>query len=227
MGVFKKVRMTKDHDMFEEPDLDGIFGVAGGTLNDGRVPVLDQILEPNGIDNVFAICLGDVSGTTSSWDVGDVDPEKYTGTLQNVTFKHGADSGLGALTGSCISDFAYYSIDAPHKTTLGGKLLDVQLMDYANEQTVMIDSGTTYMMIATPVFNAAIAAIKASAFESARTNGYVLPDGDGSGQCFESPEDYNPNDVYSTLMFWVRNTDWARTDSINNILHLHSGGSWG
>jgi hypothetical protein len=202
MGVFDKVHMTKDHDMFEEPDLDGIFGVAGGALNDGRVPVLDQILAENGMDNIFGLCLGGIAGATSSWDVGDTDPEKYIGELMKVPFLHGADSGLGALTGSGISDFAYYSIAAPHKTTLGGKVLDVQPLDYAKDETVMVDSGTTYMMIATPVFNAAVAAIKGSASASATSNGYVLSE--GQGHCFRTPDDYNPNDAYPVLSFWVR-----------------------
>jgi len=205
MGVFDKVHMTKDHDMFEEPDLDGIFGVAGGALNDGRVPVLDKILSANGMDNIFGLCLGGISGTTSSWDVGAVDPEKYVGSLMKVPFKHGAESGLGALTGSGISDFAYYSIDAPHKTSLGGKLLDVDPGDYAKDRTVMIDSGTTYMMLSTPVFDAAVAAIKASASASAVANGYVLSE--GQGHCFRSPEDYNPNADYPVLSFWVKNVD--------------------
>ena len=205
MGVFDKVHMTKDHDMFEEPDLDGIFGVAGGALNDGRVPVLDQILESNNMQNIFGLCLGGVSGTTSSWDVGAVDPEKYTGTLMKVPFKHGVESGLGALTDSGISDFMYYSIDAPHKTTLGGVTLDVEPADYAKDRTVMIDSGTTYMMLSTAVFNAAVSAIKASASASAKENGYVLSE--GQGHCFHSPEDYNPNDDYPVLSFWVKNVD--------------------
>ena len=205
MGVFDKVHMTKDHDMFEEPDLDGIFGVAGGALNDGRVPVLDEILAANNMNNVFGLCLGGVSGTTSSWDVGAVDPAKYVGDLMKVPFKHGAESGLGDLTGSAVSDFAYYSIDAPHKTTLGGKLLDVDPGDYAKDRTVMIDSGTTYMMLSTPVFNAAVNAIKASASASAVKNGYVLSEGEG--HCFRSPEDYNPNADYPVLSFWVKNVD--------------------
>ena len=206
MGVFDKVHMTASGDMFEEPDLDGIFGVAGGVLNDGRVPVLDEILEKNGMDNVFALCLGGVSGTTSAWDVGSVDPAKHTGTLQRVHFQHGAEAGFGSFTGSRISDFAYYNIAAPTKTTVGGRSLGLSPEDYSKGQTITIDSGTTYLMLATPVFNAAVKAIKAGVSAHATSKGYVLDD--AQHNCFVADdESYNPNQDYPMLRFWVENTD--------------------
>ena len=42
-GVFDKVHDMDSGGPFESAEMDGIFGIAGGVINDGRVPVLDAV----------------------------------------------------------------------------------------------------------------------------------------------------------------------------------------
>jgi hypothetical protein len=78
-GVFDKTHDMDSGGPFEGPEMDGIFGIAGGAINDGRVPVLDAVLDAAGVANVFALCLQGQAGTTSTWDIGQLDHEKYVG----------------------------------------------------------------------------------------------------------------------------------------------------
>ena len=114
-GTFDMVHNMDSGGPFEEAAIDGIFGIAGDAINDGRTPVLDEVLAAAGMDNIFALCLEGRQGQKSAWDIGALDPSKYVGEMQYVPFVHG-ENGPGA-------DFSFYAIAAPFRTQVGDKTL--------------------------------------------------------------------------------------------------------
>merc|ERR1719506_2770597 len=130
MGVFNRVHSMSNGGLFEEADLDGIFGIAGNVLNEGNTgsTVLDDLLLGNGMRNLFGLCFGGLAGGSSAFDVGTVDPQKFVGDLIYVPFQHDGAS------------FLYYDIDAPHKTTLGEHDLKITPTDYGQGRTIIVDS---------------------------------------------------------------------------------------
>jgi hypothetical protein len=194
LGVFNRAKPMHDGGLFEAPDLDGIMGVAGGDLNSmyGREPVLDTILTSNNLSNIFGLCLGGMAGGQSRMDLGSVDPEKFVGELIHVEFEHRPDGG-----------FAYYKMAAPHRTSVGTETLAAEAAAFNTDGGVTIDSGTTYLLLATPLFQMMRTAIVRSASFRARAAGRVLND----NGCFWSPVvggvKYSPNTDYPPIRFWL------------------------
>ena len=232
-GHFDKVHGMDAGGLFEIAAIDGIFGIGGVLLNDGRVPVLDQILGKNGLHSVFGMCLGGFAGGVSALDVGTVDTNKFKGNLMYVPFVHGA----GAHAGAGASSFDYYSIGAPSRTdivTADGSVVDlhvsasisngfdshrVSASDYApsdDDALIIIDSGTTMFQVATPVYNALTSAIQSHVSESAKRSGFVE---DSPGECFQAPADWQINDHYPTIRFWL--TDGSGVDFALEWLPQH------
>lgn len=205
-GQFDKVHGMKSGGLFEVAALDGIFGVGGDLLTGGgRMPVLDQIMQDNQLPNVFGLCLGGFVGGASTMDLGIIDNRKFQGDLMRVPFAHGGQVQQGAAEGR----FDYYSINAPHRTDVGGVNLHLKASSYApadDVPRVMIDSGTTMVYVSTPVFNALTSAVQSGASDSARRNGYLE---DSPGDCFQAPAGWSPNDDYPTVRFWLTDSSGA------------------
>eukprot|EP01048_Picozoa_sp_COSAG05_P000820 COSAG05_NODE_25_length_31349_cov_4.978560_15_plen_385_part_00 len=174
--------------LFEESDLDGIFGVAGTVLNEGNMDstVLDDILLGNGLKNVFGLCLGGLSGRNSAWDVGTIDATKFVGELQRVPFKHDQSDG----------SFLYYDIDAPGRTTVGSRALSITADDYGKDRMIIVDSGTTLLLLATSAYEQVLNALAAASQHTT----YQISE---EQRCFQAEVGYDPNDDFPVLSFWL------------------------
>ena len=214
-GTFDRVHNMDSGGPFEDSSIDGIFGIAGDAINDGRTPVLDTVLAKAGMDNIFGLCLEGREGQKSSWDVGALDPSKYIGEMQYVPFVHGEDGPDGP-------DFSYYSIEAPFRTQVGERTLSsVSQTDYDPDRTswtntqkdgrMIVDSGTNGIQVPTDVHAALMDAIVAGVSSSANSD-YVR--GFQTPGHFYAPADYNPNKDFPILRFWVRDVN-ARAFSLD------------
>lgn len=171
-GVFDKVHDMDSGGPFETSEMDGIFGIAGGVINDGRMPALDEVLAANGVENVFALCLQGHADTASSWDIGQLDHSKYIGEMKYIGFVH--------TKGEPGTDFEYYSIPAPHRTQVGSRTLsDVMQDSYDPDRTnwkagqadgrLIIDSGTSGILLPTDLQQQLVTAVAVGA--SAQSSG--------------------------------------------------------
>ena len=211
-GLFTESHGMESGGPFEADSIDGIFGVAGPQIKStiGN-PVLDQILSDNNLPSLFGLCLGGLSGVSrSAMDLGEVDPDKYLGTLMNVEFNHNSDPGA----------YGFYEIAAPFRTEavsfdiLGEPTrTDLRLApsSYA-AGSVTIDSGTTAMMVSTKVFHALTVAIEHGALQTAiretAANPCIEKGALGRDLCtfFSADDDFDPNEHYPTLRFWFTDT---------------------
>ena len=212
-GVFDEVQMMADGGLFEGTDIDGIFGLAGSKLT-GRKTVLDTILHDNNMSNIFGLCLGGMVGGASSWDIGVTDSSKFIGQQQFVEFKHDSDGA-----------FDFYKIPAPHCTMVGERAIPASAAQYGPDNSITIDSGTTYLLLATPLYTAVHAAILAGISPEARAAGHLL-----KGGCFSAADNYIPNADYPPVRFWMRDTNGNEFALELQAQHyLHAGqapGNW-
>lgn len=141
-------------------DTDGIIGLAYSSLSNGFPTFIDQLVTHEGMDNVFAMCLG---GPNASITLGGLDSELYVGSISYTP----------------ITSETYYVVDLM-SVSLSGQSVSVTL-------PAIVDSGTTGLVLDTTTFEAllfpVVEACDTSAFCSILANSITSP---GTGYCLDS-----------------------------------------
>eukprot|EP01047_Picozoa_sp_COSAG01_P068072 COSAG01_NODE_9755_length_2352_cov_2.110519_1_plen_585_part_10 len=227
LGSFDLSRDMDGGGTFEPQAIDGIWGIGGAKLadGDGIRPALDVILESNQLNNVFALCLGGHSDNPSTWDIGEIDTTKHIGEIVYVPFLHHG------------SEFDYYTVAAPSRVTIRASSisaassdLSISESDFGTKSTAIIDSGTSSLLLATPVYTSILNALSSGTGISAdaRAQGYLLRSTDATAQmpCFVAPPTYTPAMDYPALQFWFKDTsdaDFALELSPHHYLRNYTG----
>eukprot|EP01050_Picozoa_sp_SAG11_P022409 SAG11_NODE_4235_length_1995_cov_1.649789_1_plen_462_part_01 len=120
-------------DFFASNPLDGIFGLGFSSRNcmpTCQETPMDRFVSENSLPNIFALCLKahGIGSQQSSWDIGFVDENKYSGLMHYVP----------------ITSDDEYTISGPSAVRIGGHSVDVEMEQWGE---MLVDTGATRMYV--------------------------------------------------------------------------------